>query len=223
MISRVVVPLLALLALAPSAPAWAEAGKWAPAIEAFEQQDAENPPEKGGILFVGSSSIRFWNTDEAFPKLDVINRGFGGSQTADVLAYADRIVLPYKPRIIVLYAGDNDIAAGKTPQEVFDDTKELFGIIHENLPETRIVYIAIKPSLFRWGLVDKMRAANALIRDHAAGDDRIDFLDVDAPMLGEDGKPREELFIKDGLHLSDEGYALWNKLVRPYLHDATEN
>lgn len=200
--------------------ATAEAPRWEKAIQAFEQQDAEHPPDKHEILFVGSSSIRFWKTDDDFPQLDIINRGFGGSQTADVLQYVDRIVIPYEPRLIVLYVGDNDISYGKTPEQVFDVTKQLFARIHEALPDTHIVYIAIKPSLARWHLVGKMRAANSLIRDYAAEDGRIEFLDVDKPMLGPDGKPREELFVKDGLHLSREGYDLWDRLIRPYLRDA---
>jgi len=196
----------------------ADTNRWEGAIEAFEKRDAVNPPEPGAILFVGSSSIRFWKTDEAFGNLDVINRGFGGSQTSDVVHYMDRIVLPYAPRQIVLYAGDNDIAAGKSPRQVFADTKGFCERVHDTLPDTEILYIAIKPSILRWNLVDKMREANALIREYAQADDRIVFVDVDPVMLDEHGQPREELFMKDGLHLSEEGYALWNGIVGPLLH-----
>lgn len=211
--------LTAIAAAAPpdSASRAQEENRWEEAIQAFEKRDSENPPPKGEILFIGSSSIRMWNTDKDFPDLNVINRGFGGSQTADSVAFAHRIALPYEPRIVVLYAGDNDISYGKSPETVLEDTKTFFGIVHEALPETRIVYVAIKPSILRWKLVDKMRAANALIRSHAETDARIDFVDIDTPMLGEDGKPREELFIADGLHLSREGYDLWNSIIGPYL------
>lgn len=190
---------------------------WEPAIEAFEKRDAENPPAKGGILFVGSSSIRFWDTDAAFPDHGILNRGFGGSQTADVVQYMERIVLPYEPRLIVFYAGDNDIALGKTPDQVIADTKIFLDRVRKTLPDTRVVYIAIKPSLARWEMVDDMRAVNAAVAELAESDPKVDYLDVDTPMIGEDGKPRPELFIADGLHLSEAGYAIWNDLIRPLL------
>lgn len=209
--------LVALVVTTCGAYADSDAARWEKTIAAFEKRDAENPPKTGGILFVGSSSIRFWDTGEAFPKHDVLNRGFGGSQTSDVLYYLDRIVLPYKPRQIVLYEGDNDIASGKTPEQVFEDTKAIFERVHAKLPDTEILYIAIKPSLARWELVGKMREANAMIQTLAEQDHRITFVDVDTPMLGKDGKPRKDLFVDDGLHLNDEGYAIWNRIVEPLL------
>ncbi len=191
--------------------------RWEKSIRAFEHQDAENAPPKGEILFIGSSSIVMWKTDEDFPDLNIINRGFGGSQTSDSVQYADRIAIPYAPRLVVLYAGDNDIAAGKFPEEVFEDTKTFFALIHHALPETRILYIAIKPSISRWNRVEKMRATNSLVRAYTETDTRLQFVDVDTPMLGEDGQPRAELFLDDGLHLTREGYDLWNAIIRPYL------
>ena len=200
----------------------AEENRWEKAIQAFERQDAENPPPKGEIVFIGSSSIRMWKTSEDFPEFRIINRGFGGSQTADSVEFADRIAIPYAPRLIVLYAGDNDISAGKSPEQVLEDTKAFFDLVHDALPNTRIAYLSIKPSLSRWNLVEKMRAANALIRAHTETDPRLQFVDIDAPMIGGDGKPRKELFIQDGLHLSREGYDLWNSIIRPYLREQSE-
>jgi lysophospholipase L1-like esterase len=191
--------------------------RWEASIRAFEAQDKEHMPPAGGILFLGSSSIVGWKVEDCFPDLPVINRGFGGSQIADSVHFADRIVLPYRPRIIVFYAGDNDVAAGKSPQQVLGDYQRFVEKVHGSLPETRIVFIAIKPSLRRWHLVDKMREANRLIRAVSEKDDRLAFVDVDAPMIGDDGKPRQELFRPDGLHLNAEGYKLWSKLVRPQL------
>lgn len=210
----------ATLANAPppaDTPSAVEQGRWEKTIQAFEEQDAENAPPKGEIVFIGSSSIRMWKTDEDFPEFTIINRGFGGSQTADSVEFAERIAIPYAPRLVVLYAGDNDIAAGKLPEEVFEDTKTFFALIHAALPKTRIAYIAIKPSLARWSLVDKMRETNALIRAHTETDSRLQFINIDSPMLGDDGKPRAELFLNDGLHLTREGYDLWNSIIRPYL------
>ena len=175
------------------------------------------PPAKGGVLFVGSSSIRFWDLEKHFPEFEPLNRGFGGSQVADSLHFAERIVLPYEPRIIVMYAGDNDIAAGKSPCEVQKDFQMFVALVHEKLPATRIVYVAIKPSIRRWKLVHKMRAANALILATCIEDEQLEFVDIDTPMIGGDGQPRPELFIQDGLHLSEAGYHLWSELVRRHL------
>lgn len=192
------------------------------AIRAFEREDERKPPPRGAILFLGSSSIRLWKLDRSFPDLDAINRGFGGSEISDSIEHASRIVLPYRPRTIVFYAGDNDIAAGKTPERVAADFKRLVDIVHADLPETRIVYISIKPSIARWQLVDAMRDANRRIEKLCAADERLLFVDIDRPMLGEDGRPRRELLVDDGLHLSEKGYELWTKKVSEALEKIRE-
>lgn len=191
--------------------------RWEPQIRAFEAKDRKSPLAEEGIVFVGSSSIVGWNLPKCFPGLPVLNRGFGGSQLADSVYYADRIVVPYRPKVVVLYAGDNDIAGGKSPAQVAADYRAFVEKVHKALPATRIVYVAIKPSVQRWALVEKMRQANRLIEAEARKDSRLQFVDVDKPMLGADGKPRSELFKPDGLHLNDEGYKLWSDLVRPCL------
>ena len=191
--------------------------RWEPNIQKFETRDKEQFPPADGILFIGSSSIVGWDVKKYFPELPVYNRGFGGSQVIDSVHFADRIVVPYKPKTIVLYAGDNDIGAGKSPERVAADYKAFVAKVHAALPKTRIVYIAIKPSIRRWKLVDKVRAANALIATETEKDDRLVFVDIDAPMMGDDGMPRAELFKSDGLHMKPAGYELWTKLVRPHL------
>lgn len=191
--------------------------RWEPNVRRFETQDRQNAPPENGILFIGSSSIVGWHLDECFHGLPVINRGFGGSHLADSVHFAERIVLPYKPKIIVLYAGDNDVAAGKSPRQVLGDYRQFVDKVHRALPNTRIVFIAIKPSIRRWKLVGKMREANKLIRAATEKDGRLVFVDIDEPMIGDDGKPRTELFQKDGLHLNAEGYKLWSDLLRPHL------
>jgi len=192
-------------------------GKWEKEIASFEAQDKEKAHPKKAIVFVGSSSIRLWDLKKSFPDLDVINRGFGGSQIADSVQFADRLIVKHVPRLVVFYAGDNDIAAGKTPDRVAEDFKSLVEIIHKDLPKTKIVFIAIKPSPRRWALVDKQRKANALIEAFCKKDERLTYLDVVTPMLGDDGKPRQNLFQKDGLHLDAEGYKLWVSLLEPKL------
>jgi lysophospholipase L1-like esterase len=168
-------------------------------------------------VFTGSSSIRLWDLARSFPNLPVLNRGFGGSQIIDAVNHVDLLVIKHKPRTVVFYAGDNDLAAGRTPQQVTADFKAFVAKIHAALPDARIAFIGIKPSILRWSIVAQVRQANALIREYCDGDDRLGFVDVDGPMLGWDGKPRKDLLIQDGLHLSPKGYELWTTLVRPFL------
>src|SRR5262249_27436731 len=156
---------------------------------------------------------------KAFPEARIINRGFGGSQIVDAIHFAERIAIPYKPRLIVFYAGDNDIAAGKSADEVFADFKEFVGKIGSSLPETRIAFVAIKPSPMRWKFFDTQCRANDRIREFIKSDGRMSYIDVVKPMLGDDGQPRHELFKKDHLHLNDEGYRLWNGIVKPVLDE----
>lgn len=191
--------------------------RWEPRIQQFEARDREQMPPLGGILFVGSSSIVGWDVDRCFPDLPVINRGFGGSQIADSVHFAPRIVFPYKPKTVVLYAGDNDISAGKTPQQVLADFRKFVEVVHSALPKTKIVFIAIKPSIRRWHSIENIREANRLVRAAVAEDDRLVYVDIDAPSIGDDGKPRPELLKSDGLHLNADGYQLWSSLVRPHL------
>ncbi len=207
--------LLACAALFPAAEQ-ATSDRWEKDIAAFEAQDAKALPRKNAVLFVGSSSIRLWNLKESFPDIETINRGFGGSEVADSVRYANRIVIPHAPRIVVLYAGDNDIANGKSPERVLADFKEFVAVVRDALPKTKIVYIGIKPSIQRWKLIGKIREANRLIREHIAAQksDKLAFVDVDKPMLGDDGKPRAELLLDDGLHLNEQGYELWTNLIR---------
>ncbi|MBI5761170.1 MAG: hypothetical protein HZA46_21815 [Planctomycetales bacterium] len=191
--------------------------KWEATIKKFEEADTKTPPASGGIVFVGSSSIVRWKLSESYPDLPVINRGFGGSQLADSVRYAERIVTPYKPRVVVLYAGDNDIAGGKSPETVRDDYRNFAAAVRAKLPCAKLVYVSIKPSPSRWKLADKAREANRLIREAQRSDECQVFADVWPAMLGDDGQPRPELFVADKLHLSPQGYEVWTKLLRPYL------
>jgi lysophospholipase L1-like esterase len=191
--------------------------RWEKAVVAFEEQDKKKPPPKNPIVFVGSSSIRLWDLEKSFPDLPAINRGFGGSEIADSVNFAPRIVLKYEPRLIVLYAGDNDIANGKSPEQVAADFQTFTRVIHDRLPKTKILFLSIKLSLYRWALVEKMRKANALIAEQCKEDDRLLYLDVATPLLGEDGKPRRDLFRADGLHLSEKGYEVWAQWLKPHL------
>jgi lysophospholipase L1-like esterase len=208
---------LLLVVLAPARAADPDFSKWEPAIAAFEKQDAEKPPPKNAVVFAGSSSIRLWDIKKSFPDLPAVNRGFGGSTIPDCTHFAARTVLKHEPRLVVFYAGDNDLAAGHSPERVADDFKAFVRTVHEKLPKTRVAFIAIKPSPARLKLADQQRRANALIEEFCKSDERLTYVDVVPPMLTAGGKPRPELFRADGLHLNDKGYELWAGIVRPVL------
>ena len=210
--------LTAALALAVAPLALGTPEKWAAAIDKFTETDAIHPPPKDGIVFVGSSSIVKWTSLERdFPGLKVINRGFGGSELGDSAFYVERIVIPYRPRVVVVYAGDNDLQAGKSPEDVLADFQSFSSKIHSALPKARIVYIAIKPSPSRWSIKDKIVRANELIAAECAKDKRDAFADVYTPMLNAKGEPRPELFVKDMLHMNEKGYAIWKPVVAPLI------
>ena len=197
-----------------------EYSPWEKSITAYEDQDVEAMPQANGIVFVGSSSIRGWKTlKEDFPDMNVIGRGFGGSQLIDSIMYSHRIVTKYQPRAVAVYAGDNDVAAGKSAQRVFDDFQELVATIHAASPSTKIGFIAIKPSIRRWNLWPQMRDANEMVRTFAEKNELVAFLDISRPMLGDDGLPKPELFVKDGLHMTRQGYEAWTNVVMPWAID----
>jgi lysophospholipase L1-like esterase len=203
-------------ALEPAAPP----SRWETAFAAFAADDAAHPHPPGGVLFVGSSSIRLWNDLETqFQDLPVvIKRGFGGSQLSDCVKHLSRLVLRYRPETVLVYAGDNDLAAGTAPAEVLRRFTAFVQGVHRDLPQTRIIYISIKPSPSRIDLLPEIREANALIRDYADREGNVDFVDVYTPMLDATGKPRRELFRDDQLHLNADGYALWKRVIAPELH-----
>src|SRR5262245_40086326 len=203
-------------AFTPRSLAADPADRWEADIRKFEEADRKSPPAPGQVVFVGSSSIRQWKLKESFPDLQAINRGFGGSQLSDAARYAERIVTPYKPRVVVLYAGDNDLAAGKKPEGVRDDYKKFVAAVRGQLPDVKIVFIAIKPSPKRWALADQAKEANRLIRAEMKDPNQV-FVNVWPYMIGVDGKPRRELYVQDELHMTPEGYKLWATLVRRHI------
>jgi len=195
-------------------------------IMAFKAQDSITPPAAAPILFTGSSSFRIWKeVQAAFPGYGIINRGFGGSIITDVTFYAEDVIFPYKPRQIVLYCGDNDLAASDTvtAEVVFSRFKELFSLIRGRMEKVPILYVAIKPSPSRERLMPRIVEANRLIADFLRGQSHVAFVDIYHPMLTPDGRPRPELFQEDMLHMNAKGYAIWRKVIRPYLkkHRAT--
>ena len=207
---RLILSLVAALLVSTQDP---KAEPFAKDITAFEAKDKTSPPPQNEIVFVGSSSIRMWKSTEAFPDLKVINRGFGGSQISDSVKYADRIILPYKPRIVVVFAGGNDINAGKTPEQVADDFKALVAKIHGALPKTKIYYLSLFPNVKRRTQDEKCCKVNDLVLAITKGDARLGYIDTAVKMRAADGGPRPELLRDDGLHMNDDGYKIWNEIV----------
>lgn len=196
----------------------ADPARWETEIARLAAQDAD---VQADVVFVGSSSIRMWRTlANDFPDVRVLNRGFGGSHLEDSVFYFDRLVLPHTPRVVVLYAGENDISAGMTPERVLADFRAFRARLHEALPATRLIYLSCKPSPSRARHRDGMRKTNDLIAAECAADPLATFVDIFTPMLDAVGEPRAELFITDRLHMNAAGYALWTSLLTPHLQAA---
>jgi lysophospholipase L1-like esterase len=189
-------------------------------IAAFAEADRARPPPERPIVFVGSSSFRLWDTlEQDMAPLPVLNRGFGGSQLVHLVHFVEPAVLRYRPRAVVVYAGDNDLdeRTGKTASDVLRDFRAFVARVHADVPDARIYYVAIKPSRMRWARWPEMEKANAEIAALCAGDPRLGFFDVAAPMLATGAPPARELFVFDGLHLSARGYAVWTSVIKPRL------
>jgi lysophospholipase L1-like esterase len=202
--------ILLLLATHDVAAQTDAANPFEPEIRAFEHADRTHQPSDSGIVFVGSSSIKNWtNVAADFPSAPVRNRGFGGSTLAEVVHYLDR----YRPRLVVLYAGDNDLALGRSPDRVAADYRALVTRLQAALPSTRLVYISIKPSPSRRAFIPAARETNRMIRAETARDSLQAFVDVFSPMLGPNGQPHPELFLADSLHMTRAGYLLWSRLL----------
>lgn len=185
-------------------------------IKRFEKKDARNMPEKGALLCIGSSSMRGWHKwiKEDLAPLTVIPRGFGGSNYNDVLYFADRIVIPYKPSKILIYEGDNDIAAGVSPEKTFKTFKKLVSKIRSELPDVEFYVMTAKPSYARLHLWKNMKKLNSMLKEECQKNDKMFFIDVATPMFNENGKLKKDIFLKDKLHMNRKGYEIWREAVR---------
>lgn len=187
--------------------------KWEANIAAIEKRLTDNPPRPGGVFFVGSSSIVQWDLKKWFPDSGYINVGFGGSVINDSTHFAGRIVAPFKPSVIVFYAGDNDIGAGGKAEQVASDFRAFVATVRKDNPTCRVLFLAVKPSIARWKKFDEQKKANALVKAFCDAGEGLTFVDVVPLMLGADGAPNPDLFVKDGLHMSPKGYELWTAAV----------
>jgi lysophospholipase L1-like esterase len=193
--------------------------RWSSSFEAFAAADLKQTPQPGGVVFVGSSSIRLWNDLEtSFSDHPVvIKRGFGGSQLLDCVKLVDRLVLPYQPRLVVVYAGENDLADGASPRDVAERFTAFVQAVKTALPGTRIAFVSIKPSPLRAGMLASVREANELVRAYSQTEPQLDYIDVFSSMLDVQGQPRAELFQGDRLHLNADGYQIWQRIIALHL------
>lgn len=206
------------LVLSAGTTASASPESWVKEINQLTQDDATHPIAPRGTVFVGSSSIRMWKSLSAdFPGRPLVNRGFGGSELADSVHYFDRLVQPYRPAVVVLYAGDNDIADGKSPERVLADFRAFRAKLHRALPDTWLVYLSIKECPARAVKRTLVREANRLIAADCQQAEHCRYVDVTTPLQHPDGSFRTELFLPDGLHLDPAGYAIWTHIVQPVL------
>ncbi len=195
--------------------------RWEPEIQLLEKRAAGRAHPHVDAVFIGSSSIRLWDLAHSFPEVDALNQGFGGSHLADSVAFFSRLVTPHSPRAIVLYAGDNDLSAGLSPQQVADDFRQFLNLVITEAPTCqKVIFIAIKPSLARWHLRDRIQEANSLVAEICEESPVAVFADIWLPTLDEQGEPRGDLLQADGLHLNPVGYEFWQAVVAPELSRA---
>lgn len=187
-------------------------------VEALTEKYQQRDWKKGGVVFTGSSSIRLWKTlEKDFPKSNIINTGFGGSQTHHLIKYLDQLVLEFEPKKIFIYEGDNDINAGKPIRQILEEFFEIMERVTAVVPDAQFYFISAKPSPSRWAKKGQYELFNEQLRKFAMNHSNANFIDIWTPMLGKDGNPKPELFIEDNLHMNEKGYAIWKKAVKPYL------
>ncbi len=193
--------------------------RWRSSLSAFASADKEKLPATDGVLFVGSSTIRMWThlAQDFRQSPVVINRGFGGSTMADCSLFTHELVVRYRPRHVLVYAGDNDLAEGRTPLQVLESFAQFANTVRETLPEARISYISIKPSPSREALMPKIRSTNDIIAAYVRTMANAEYIDIFTPMLGADGRPRAELFLGDRLHMNETGYRLWQSVISAHV------
>lgn len=207
--------MILAIALALQAQA-APVARFEKEVARFEASDQTSMPPRDAVVFAGSSTIERWNNlQQDFPSATVIRRGIGSTRLDDWVRFAPRIVIPYHPKQIVLYAGDNDFADGQSADNVYRDYKDFARVVRSTLPDAEIVFVSIKPSPSRWKYRERMRRANALVKAYIRHHRKMRYVDVFNPMLGANGHPRPELFVSDSLHMTPAGYALWASILKP--------
>lgn len=193
--------------------------RFAAEIAKFSEQDVEHAAPTGGIVFTGSSSVRFWKVNEAFPDLPVLNRGFGGSVANDLIVYAEQVVLRYKPSLLVVYTGSNDLHAKLTTGEALDDYTKFLTLVHEKLPDTRIIVSSVKVAPTRAAEIESVKMLNALLEPWIKDKPWIHWVEATSYLMDSNGQPIGNLYRSDQLHLNDDGYAKWNAIIGPVIRE----
>jgi lysophospholipase L1-like esterase len=197
---------------------WAYTQPFIKEIEAFEKDDSLHKPATGQVLLVGSSTFRLWKTSkEDLAGYPIINRGFGGSQMSDVNFYFDRIVSKYQPKLILVYEGDNDLAAGKTPETILEDFKIFADKIKKQVPNAIVGYCSVRPSIARTNIREKQKTVNKLIEDYCKQQKRFYFIDIQKEYYLPNGELMPDVFVADQLHLNEKGYKIWTLATRKFL------
>jgi len=187
-------------------------------IRNYEKQDSISLPKKGQILFIGSSSFRIWKTFSTdLAGISAINRGFGGSTMTDALYYFDRMVVKYAPSTVVVYEGDNDLAKGKSPEELAKEYEDFSNRLKKALPKTKLVYLAVRPSLSRIAIVDKQKQFNGWLEKYCKSQKGRFFLDMHSPFYLPDGTLMPDIFVADRLHLNEKGYQIFSAKIREFI------
>ena len=226
MLAALALLLAACATTAPAPAAWqappgldpVSTSHWETDMARFAAEDARNPPPGQPVVFAGSSSFRMWESlARDFPDVPVLNRGFGGSQVRDLIWHAEAVAIRYRPRTVLLYAGENDIDDGRSPGQVLADTQVLVSRLRAALPRASIAWVSIKPSPLRSDQMPAQREANALVEAWLRTVPGTAYIDVATPMLDASGQPRGELFVDDRLHMNAAGYAIWREALAPAL------
>lgn len=226
--------VLSLCLLAPScaqrtqpvAPASTQPAKphhfqrWESDIAAYEAADKIHAPPSGAVEFIGSSTVARWKTiADYFPGQTILNRGFGGSEIVDATYFADRILIPYAPQKVFLISGTNDIANGRSPEEVAEDFKAFAAKVRSKLPETKIYFVSANPRPIRWAQRDKNRQCNQLIEAWCKSQKNVIYIETYDLTITKDETPIEGIWADDRLHLNEEGYKLLAERVRTYVEE----
>jgi lysophospholipase L1-like esterase len=200
-----------------SSPLWAQQA-FEKEIRNYEKQDSISMPAKGQILFIGSSSFRIWKTFATdLAGISAINRGFGGSTMTDALYYFDRMVVKYSPSTVVVYEGDNDLNKGKSPEDLAKEYEDFSNRLKKALPKTKLVYLAVRPSLARIAIVDKQKQFNSWLADYCKSQKGRFFLDMHSPFYLPDGTVMPDIFVADRLHLNEKGYLIFSAKIREFI------
>jgi len=210
--------VLATMSCAALAQSLELAARFEKKVLEYETEDRASAPSKGAILFAGDSQFYRWKTiREDLPGYTLINRGIDSFQFRDLNRYAERIVIPYAPRLIVLHVGGNDVHNGRTPAQVLEDFKSFVGLVRARLPAVPIIYSSITPGPGRWDEAPQRKETNRLIREYVATRPDLKFVDLWDAMLTADGQPREDLWVEDRVHPNHAGYLVRAQLTRPLL------